>query len=95
MKIKNVSFKFGHQPARDTRLARVLRAMLDAQREHPESDDNVRVVVAAMDVTTNEGVVLSTNTETEARAIVLLTTLQAELKGTGTKAIIVPDRGEG
>lgn len=93
--IKNVSFKFGKQATHDTRLARVLQAMLDAQSEHPESDDNVRVVVAAMDVATNEGIVLSTNTEYETRAIVLLTTLQAELKGTGTKAIIVADRGQG
>lgn len=95
MKITDVSFNFGQQPGRDNRLSRVLLAVLDALGEHPESDDDVRVVIAAFDAASNEGIVLSTNTEYEARAIVLLTTLQAELKGTGTTAIIVPDRGQG
>lgn len=98
MKITDLRWKVGDAPPDDTRLTRVCQAMLTTLRGHPEHDEMFQALILAADVGGDgeaEAVVLSSNVAFELRAMYLLVMLNAELKGTGTTAVIVDDRGQG
>lgn len=93
MKIINV--RRADRPS-EHRLATVCEAMLDTLTGHALYDeDDMHVIVTAADGADGHGVVVSVNVEEDNRVAMLFAMLNADLKGTGTAAIIVTDRAQG
>jgi hypothetical protein len=79
----------------DSLVGRLCTAMMDALEAHPEWHDRIGVIIAAVDDRAQHGVIYSANIEDHAKAQAMLTILNAELKGSGMRAVFVPDRPQG
>lgn len=74
---------------------RVIAAMMGAYDEHPEHE-GIAVIILGGDPRGGDGVVQTdTNLTDEGMTLLMLSCLQAVLKGSGTTAAIVPDRPQG